>query len=176
MNGGVCMKGTCECPNGFSGVNCEFEDLCITQSVGCQNGGVCMEGTCECPNGFSGVNCEFEEWREPFEGTYALSGYRAYHDWITNHKDTFDLIDTALVEIRQNDNILTDSTAEIHIWGLECIMKRTDSSFLWKYNSDHTTRTMRGNFYELDSLWMKRSDGSSRGFYDQTIILSGHKL
>jgi hypothetical protein len=48
----------CDCPVGFSGTNCETEDLCITQSVVCENGGTCVNGDCECPEGFIGTNCE----------------------------------------------------------------------------------------------------------------------
>jgi len=48
----------CDCPSGFSGNNCETEDLCITQNVDCQNGGICVDGTCECPDGYTGTNCE----------------------------------------------------------------------------------------------------------------------
>lgn len=49
---------SCDCPDGFSGLNCETEDLCITQNINCQNGGLCIDGTCNCLPGFFGVNCE----------------------------------------------------------------------------------------------------------------------
>lgn len=48
----------CDCPTGFSGTNCETEDLCVTQNVECQNGGTCVDGTCDCPDGYTGTNCE----------------------------------------------------------------------------------------------------------------------
>ncbi|UTW64500.1 hypothetical protein KFE98_10290 [bacterium SCSIO 12741] len=57
-NGGVCVDGTCECPSGFSGENCQTEDKCITSGVSCQNGGTCVNGACDCPDGFTGTNCE----------------------------------------------------------------------------------------------------------------------
>ena len=49
---------TCDCPIGFSGANCDVEDLCITQNLECQNGGICLAGTCDCPDGFYGIFCE----------------------------------------------------------------------------------------------------------------------
>ena len=57
-NGGTCLTGTCNCPNGFSGVHCEIEDLCIIQNVDCQNGGICNDGNCECPEGYIGLYCQ----------------------------------------------------------------------------------------------------------------------
>jgi len=39
-NAGVCIDGTCDCPEGFSGANCEIAvDPCI--DINCENGGVC---------------------------------------------------------------------------------------------------------------------------------------
>lgn len=58
LNGGACVEGTCECPDGFSGVRCETEDRCITQNIDCLNGGTCEDGTCDCPEGFTGTRCE----------------------------------------------------------------------------------------------------------------------
>lgn len=49
------------CPEGFSGVHCEVEDVCITQSLDCLNGGACIDGSCDCPDGFSGTNCQFAD-------------------------------------------------------------------------------------------------------------------
>lgn len=57
-NGGICVEGNCDCPEGFSGSQCDEEDLCITQNIQCMNGGICDEGICDCPTGFIGDNCE----------------------------------------------------------------------------------------------------------------------
>lgn len=60
-NGGTCEKGECECPDGFSGDRCEFEDKCVTNPVTCQNGGYCLDGKCECPEGYEGNSCQNED-------------------------------------------------------------------------------------------------------------------
>jgi hypothetical protein len=57
----VCLIYSCKdniCPSGFSGNDCEIEDVCLTQSLECLNEGLCIDGFCNCPDGFSGVNCE----------------------------------------------------------------------------------------------------------------------
>ena len=54
LNNGVCEKGICECPDGFTGLYCEL-DAC--ESANCQNGATCNNGVCECPPGFEGINC-----------------------------------------------------------------------------------------------------------------------
>lgn len=45
-NGGTCVEGSCECPDGFSGELCEIQDLCF--GVVCEFDGVCEEGECVC--------------------------------------------------------------------------------------------------------------------------------
>jgi hypothetical protein len=55
LNGGVCIDGTCSCPTGYSGVNCENFNPCV--NVTCLNGGYCANGQCVCPQGYTGSNC-----------------------------------------------------------------------------------------------------------------------
>ncbi|NCG30359.1 MAG: hypothetical protein GWP27_07820 [Bacteroidetes bacterium] len=56
-NGGTCDDGICLCRTGYSGTNCEVEDLCITQNVTCENGGVCVDGECDCESYYYGETC-----------------------------------------------------------------------------------------------------------------------
>ncbi len=56
LNGGACKDGTCICPTGYTGVNC---DTRVCTNV-CQNGGTLVTAncSCNCPAGYSGTNCE----------------------------------------------------------------------------------------------------------------------
>ena len=56
QNDGVCVDGTCDCPDGFSGTSCEIQDLCF--GITCENNGSCIEGICDCPDGYIGSSCE----------------------------------------------------------------------------------------------------------------------
>ncbi len=56
QNDGVCVDGTCDCPDGFSGTSCEIQDLCF--GITCENNGSCIEGICDCPDGYIGEFCE----------------------------------------------------------------------------------------------------------------------
>lgn len=55
LNGGTCDDGTCLCPDGYLGVNCEITPC---DQIDCLNGGTCDDGTCLCPDGYLGANCE----------------------------------------------------------------------------------------------------------------------
>jgi len=57
LNGGYCLNGSCNCPEGYTGSLCGT-NLCA--NVSCQNGGSCVNGDCECLIGFSGINCQIE--------------------------------------------------------------------------------------------------------------------
>lgn len=74
QNGGTCDSGTCDCPDGFSGTNCEIEDLCITNPIVCENGGTANADctACDCAAGFSGDNCE-THCSENLIGTYKVT-------------------------------------------------------------------------------------------------------
>lgn len=52
---GTCVEGTCDCPDAYSGTNCEIFDACFGVDCG---PGTCTDGTCDCPDGYSGANCE----------------------------------------------------------------------------------------------------------------------
>ncbi len=62
-NGGICDEGRCDCPEGFSGTNCEI-NLCAD----CVNGN-CTTGDCVCNPGYEGDNCDVLS-RDKFLGTW----------------------------------------------------------------------------------------------------------
>lgn len=57
LNGGACADGTCVCPEGYGGPNCESTVSPCTV-VDCFNGGTCVNGICDCPEGWTGPSCE----------------------------------------------------------------------------------------------------------------------
>jgi hypothetical protein len=55
LNGGICDDGLCDCPDGYSGTQCETYDECF--GIVCLNDGVCLNGICNCPDGYAGPDC-----------------------------------------------------------------------------------------------------------------------
>ena len=64
---GVCVDGTCDCEDGYSGDNCEVFHPCF--SVDCGDNGTCIDGACDCKEGFYGDNCE-NLIQDLFRGTW----------------------------------------------------------------------------------------------------------
>jgi len=64
---GMCLDGTCDCEDGYSGTNCEIFDPCF--SVDCGENGQCVDGTCACDDGYYGDSCE-NLIQELFVGTW----------------------------------------------------------------------------------------------------------
>ena len=69
INDGACQDGSCLCPDGFSGENCEIEDKCVTDNMVCLNGGECSESKCNCGDWYTGIVCE-TKYVSQFSGTY----------------------------------------------------------------------------------------------------------
>lgn len=64
LNGGECVDGSCDCPPGYSGEDCNEFDTgggdggSACEGVECENGGYCEGGNCICPQGYEGAECE----------------------------------------------------------------------------------------------------------------------
>jgi len=69
INYQVCINGICECPQGYSGTQCEIDDCA---SVVCLNGGACINSSCVCPQGYTGTNCEIPI--DPCSGVSCVNG------------------------------------------------------------------------------------------------------
>lgn len=75
QNGGVCIDGACECPDGFIGPECVTElDPCILkQCLGAQTESCTLnddnEAVCNCKDGFEGELCD-DLWTEKFSGEF----------------------------------------------------------------------------------------------------------
>jgi len=70
INYQVCVNNVCECPQGYSGTQCQQIDDCA--NVACVNGGGCVNGSCVCPQGYTGTNCEFPI--DPCAGVSCVNG------------------------------------------------------------------------------------------------------
>jgi len=68
-NGGTCVNDVCECPDGYSGEQCEIYNCA---NVVCWNGGVCVDGECQCLSGYTGTNCEIPV--DPCPGVSCVNG------------------------------------------------------------------------------------------------------
>ncbi|MEO0897668.1 MAG: hypothetical protein AAFY71_14785 [Bacteroidota bacterium] len=75
QNGGICLDGTCDCPENFFGRDCEFQlDPCTIQQCSTTGTDTCIVGNddnaiCRCKDGYQGERCE-ELWTEAFPGTF----------------------------------------------------------------------------------------------------------
>ncbi|MEM7654557.1 MAG: hypothetical protein AAF399_00400 [Bacteroidota bacterium] len=75
QNGGICIDGTCECPENFIGPDCTIEiDPCIQKDCKSPNTESCDvndqdQAICTCKDGFEGEFCE-SEWVEKFQGRF----------------------------------------------------------------------------------------------------------
>jgi len=69
INYQVCVNNVCECPQGYSGTQCQIDDCA---NVACLNGGACVDGSCVCPQGYTGINCEIPV--DPCAGTTCVNG------------------------------------------------------------------------------------------------------
>lgn len=74
-NGGTCIDGTCECPEGFGGTDCSM-DYCAAVVCDATGGTLTPSSTgcdCVCEEGYEGEDCATEE-RAKFVGSYLASG------------------------------------------------------------------------------------------------------
>lgn len=78
-NGGTCINGGCDCPEGWTGLRCEVEiDACTLKR--CEGNGTdsCVispltgEARCVCNDGFEGEQCE-ARWEEKYAGNYSAN-------------------------------------------------------------------------------------------------------
>jgi len=70
INYQVCVNNVCECPEGYSGTQCQQIDDCA--NVACVNGGGCVNGSCVCPQGYTGTNCQYPV--DPCAGVNCVNG------------------------------------------------------------------------------------------------------
>ena len=93
-NGGTCNDGSCNCPEGYSGAQCEIFDSCY--NVVCLNGGVCINGDCNCAPGYEGIDCSFKT-QDKYVGIYSAadactSGNYNYSPAITSSQQVTEIL------------------------------------------------------------------------------------
>lgn len=69
INYEVCVNDVCECPEGYSGSDCQIDDCA---NVYCLHGGTCLNGECQCPDNYTGINCEIPI--DPCAGVSCVNG------------------------------------------------------------------------------------------------------
>lgn len=77
INGGVCVDGTCDCPEGFIGPDCGIAlDPCVNlgcdplRSTGCVSSG--GQAACICVDGYEGQKCD-ARWSAKFAGKWTVN-------------------------------------------------------------------------------------------------------
>ncbi|MEO0581176.1 MAG: hypothetical protein AAF135_03040 [Bacteroidota bacterium] len=74
-NGGVCVDGDCDCPEGFFGPECEFQlDPCTIRACVGSNTEACVvgndgRGVCQCQKGYEGDQCQIP-WTSKYPGEF----------------------------------------------------------------------------------------------------------
>lgn len=122
QNDGSCVDGTCVCPDGFSGANCEIN---ACSDVICENDGVCENGDCNCLDGYTGTNCEIEIRQTllgTWTGTQMCTG-------IPDANATFTLTPGATGTSIVVNNGLIGYTAEVSEMGVFVLDTYTDDTF-----------------------------------------------
>lgn len=78
LNGGTCIDGSCECPEGFIGADCSIElDPCAQANCDPIRTDSCLvlnfnEARCICLTGFEGDQCD-DRWEDKFLDTYTAA-------------------------------------------------------------------------------------------------------